>query len=73
MTARRRGLRLGSKLSWGRTFGVLSQLASIGLLLTSAWLIVRAAERPPVLYLMVAAAAISASCWLLFDLSKARV
>ncbi|MFI5428035.1 hypothetical protein [Aeromicrobium sp. UC242_57] len=30
------------------------QLAGIGLLLTSAWLIVRAAEQPPVLYLMVA-------------------
>lgn len=42
------------KLVWGRVFGVLSQLAGIGLLLTSAWLIVRAAEQPPVLYLMVA-------------------
>lgn len=39
---------------WGRVFGVLSQLAGIGLLLTSAWMIVRAAEMPPVLYLMVA-------------------
>lgn len=43
-----------SKLFWGRVFGILSQLAGIGLLLTSAWLIVRAAEQPPVLYLMVA-------------------
>lgn len=46
--------KLGSKLGWGRCFGVLAQLAGIGLLLTSAWLIVRAAEQPPVLYLMVA-------------------
>lgn len=46
--------RMGSKLMWGRCFGVLAQLAGIGLLLTSAWLIVRAAEQPPVLYLMVA-------------------
>lgn len=42
------------RLTWGRVLGVLSQLAGVGLLLTSAWLIVRAAERPPVLYLMVA-------------------
>lgn len=42
------------KLAFGRTLGVLSQLAGIGLLLTSAWLIVRAAQQPPVLYLMVA-------------------
>lgn len=41
-------------LFWGRVLGVLSQLAAIGLLLVSAWLIVRAAEQPPVLYLMVA-------------------
>ncbi len=43
-----------TRLAWGRLFGVLSQLAAIGLLLVSAWLIVRAAEQPPVLYLMVA-------------------
>lgn len=43
-----------TRLSWGRFFGVLSQLAAIGLLLVSAWLIVRAAEQPPVMYLMVA-------------------
>lgn len=49
-----RGMRLGSRLGWGRLLGVLSQLAGIGLLLVSSWLIVRAAERPPVLYLMVA-------------------
>lgn len=43
-----------TRLVWGRIFGVLSQLAATGLLLASAWLIVRAAEQPPVLYLMVA-------------------
>ena len=43
-----------SRLALGRALGVLSQLAGIGLLLTSAWLIVRAAEQPPVLYLLVA-------------------
>ncbi|MGJ9422808.1 thiol reductant ABC exporter subunit CydC [Aeromicrobium sp. CF3.5] len=45
---------VGSRLGWGRALGVLSQLAGIGLLLVSSWLIVRAAEQPPVLYLMVA-------------------
>ena len=42
------------KYRLGTTLGVLSQLSAIGLLLTSAWLISRAAEHPPVLYLMVA-------------------
>lgn len=37
---------------------MLAQLSSVGLLLTSAWLIVRAAEHPPVLYLMVAIVAV---------------
>ncbi len=46
--------RMGSRLGWGRVLGVSSQLAGIGLLLVSSWLIVRAAEQPPVLYLMVA-------------------
>ncbi|MCW2746959.1 MAG: cydC, partial [Nocardioidaceae bacterium] len=36
----------------------MAQLSSAGLLLTSAWLIVRAAEHPPVLYLMVAIVAV---------------
>ena len=36
------------------TLGVLAQLSSVGLLLTSGWLVVRAAEQPPVLYLLVA-------------------
>lgn len=43
-----------SRLAFGVTMGVLAQLASVGLLLAAAWLIVRAAEQPPVLYLMVA-------------------
>ena len=38
----------------GAALGVGAQLSSLGLLLTSAWLIVRAAEQPPVLYLIVA-------------------
>jgi ATP-binding cassette, subfamily C, bacterial CydC len=42
-----------TRLWLGRCFGVLSQLSGIALLLVSSWLIVRAAEHPPVLYLMV--------------------
>ncbi len=42
------------RLLLGRALGVAAQLCAAGLLLTSAWLIVRAAEHPPVLYLMVA-------------------
>lgn len=49
MTTRR-----SRRLTFGLLMGVLSQLAAIGLLLASAWLIVRAAEQPPVLYLIVA-------------------
>ncbi|MTB87187.1 thiol reductant ABC exporter subunit CydC [Aeromicrobium senzhongii] len=43
-----------ARLAYGVTMGVAAQLAAVGLLLASAWLIVRAAEQPPVLYLMVA-------------------
>jgi len=46
------------RLLGGVTLGVAAQLSSIGLLLTSAWLIARAAEHPPVLYLMVAIVAV---------------
>ncbi|WP_262849141.1 thiol reductant ABC exporter subunit CydC [Mumia quercus] len=46
-TARRR-------LVIGGLFGLLASLSSIGLLLLSAWLISRAAQHPPVMYLMVA-------------------
>lgn len=40
--------------------GSLAAAASIGLLATSAWLITRAAQRPPVLYLMIAVTAVQA-------------
>lgn len=55
-------------LVWGRIFGVLSQIAATGLLLASAWLIVRAAEQPPVLYLMVAIVSVR-----FFGLSRAAL
>jgi len=54
MTTARRRLLLGG------FFGLLASLASIGLLLVSAWLISRAAQHPPVLYLMVAIVAVRA-------------
>ncbi|MEH3034672.1 MAG: thiol reductant ABC exporter subunit CydC [Aeromicrobium erythreum] len=38
----------------GVLYAAGAQLAGVGLLLTSGWLIVRAAEQPPVLYLIVA-------------------
>lgn len=38
----------------GWVLGILAVASSVALLLTSAWLITRAAEHPPVLYLMVA-------------------
>ncbi|MEO6606529.1 MAG: thiol reductant ABC exporter subunit CydC [Aeromicrobium sp.] len=47
-----------SRLVAGATLGIAAQLSSIGLLLTSAWLIVRAAQHPPVMYLMVAIVAV---------------
>lgn len=45
---------MNRRLVAGAILGSASQLSGVGLLLTSAWLIVRAAEHPPVLYLMVA-------------------
>ncbi|MET0822004.1 MAG: thiol reductant ABC exporter subunit CydC [Aeromicrobium sp.] len=45
---------MNRRLVLGIVLGTTSQLCGVGLLLTSAWLIVRAAEHPPVLYLMVA-------------------
>ncbi len=45
---------MNRRLIAGAILGCASQLSGVGLLLTSAWLIVRAAEHPPVLYLMVA-------------------
>lgn len=47
-----------TRLGFGVMMGVAAQLASVGLLLAAAWLIVRAAEQPPVLYLMVAIVAV---------------
>src|ERR1700712_2862611 len=38
--------------------GTLAAGSGVGLLATSAWLLARAAERPPVLYLMVAIVAV---------------
>lgn len=46
--------RVDRRLAAGWILGVAAQLSVIGLLLTSAWLISRAAQHPPVLYLMVA-------------------
>jgi len=40
--------------------GALAAVCSVGLLATSAWLISRAAQRPPVLYLMAPAAVVQA-------------
>lgn len=40
--------------------GVLAQGAAVGLLATSAWLLSRAAEHPPVLYLLVAVVSVRA-------------
>jgi thiol reductant ABC exporter CydC subunit len=40
--------------------GTLAAACSVGLLATSAWLIARSAQRPPVLYLMVPVAAVQA-------------
>lgn len=57
-----------TRLAWGRVLGTLSQLAAIALLLVSAWLIVRAAEQPPVLYLMVAIVSVR-----FFGLSRAAL
>lgn len=49
-----------ARLTTGWLLGVAAQLSVIGLLLTSGWLITRAAEHPPVLYLMVAIVAVRA-------------
>lgn len=48
------------RLLAGWSLGLLAQLSAVGLLLTSAWLIARAAEHPPVLYLMVAIVSVRA-------------
>jgi thiol reductant ABC exporter CydC subunit len=55
-------LRLGAaarrRFVAGAALGVVASMSATGLLLTSAWLISRAAEHPPVLYLMVAIVAV---------------
>ena len=50
----------GSRLALAGAAGTLAAASSIGLLATSAWLISRSAQRPPVLYLMVPVAAVQA-------------
>ncbi|UYM04372.1 thiol reductant ABC exporter subunit CydC [Solicola gregarius] len=51
---------MNRQLTVGAVLGVLSTWSMIGLLLTSGWLLSRAAEQPPVLYLMVAIVAVRA-------------
>jgi thiol reductant ABC exporter CydC subunit len=52
--------RTSGSLALAGLAGTLAAVSSVGLLATSAWLISRAAQHPPVLYLMVAAAAVQA-------------
>jgi thiol reductant ABC exporter CydC subunit len=59
MTTCTRG-RDGRRLALAGAAGTLAALSSIGLLATSAWLISRSAQHPPVLYLMVPVAAVQA-------------
>jgi thiol reductant ABC exporter CydC subunit len=63
-SALRRVARIGrpvtGRLLLAGTAGVAAAGAAIGLTATSAWLVSRAAERPPVLYLMVAVTAVRA-------------
>ncbi len=55
-------LRAGSRapLVLAAVLGALAAACSVGLLATAAWLISRAAQRPPVLYLMAPAAVVQA-------------
>jgi thiol reductant ABC exporter CydC subunit len=52
--------REGGRLALAGATGTLAAICSIGLLATSAWLISRSAQHPPVLYLMVPVAAVQA-------------
>lgn len=45
---------------WGVVFGVLAALSTVALLATSAFLITRAAEQPPILYLSMAVVGVRA-------------
>ena len=64
MSALVRIARLGSPFTWRLAIAVLAGVAAagaaIGLSATSAWLISRAAQEPPVLYLMVAVTGVRA-------------
>lgn len=51
---------MNARLGTGWLLAIAAQLSAVGLLLTSAWLISRAAEHPPVLYLLVAIVAVRA-------------
>ena len=50
----------GWRLTLAGAAGTLAAVSSIGLMATSAWLISRASQHPPVLYLMVPVAAVQA-------------
>jgi thiol reductant ABC exporter CydC subunit len=50
----------GRRLTLAAILGALAAACSVGLLATSAWLISRSAQRPPVLYLMAPAAVVQA-------------
>jgi ABC-type transport system involved in cytochrome bd biosynthesis fused ATPase/permease subunit len=58
--AGRPGGRPGGRLVLAGGLGTLAAGSAIGLLATSAWLIARSAQHPPVLYLMVPVAAVQA-------------
>ncbi len=57
-----RGRQAGNRarLALAAVLGALAAACSVGLLATSAWLISRSAQRPPVLYLMAPAAVVQA-------------
>jgi thiol reductant ABC exporter CydC subunit len=59
MTAASTG-RDGVRLALAGAAGTLAATSSVGLMATSAWLISRSAQHPPVLYLMVPVAAVQA-------------
>jgi thiol reductant ABC exporter CydC subunit len=52
--------RTGARLALAGAAGTLAAVSSVGLMATSAWLISRSAQHPPVLYLMVPVAAVQA-------------
>ena len=50
----------GRRLTLAGAAGTMAAVCSIGLLATSAWLISRASQHPPVLYLMIPVTAVQA-------------